>query len=145
MPLAIKDVVSTVLIKSLVVSPLVSKPAKHVYRKWGKIHWAKLSRFSGVLRKFFRDYKCLSLIILIMCNYGPNIPPWGTPEITGNIVEKLLLIFTHCCLLLRYALNHCQRLPLIPIDHSLPNNLSWDTVSYALLMAKATRKYFLKN
>ena len=34
------------------------------YRKRGKIHWAKLScfsRFSGVSRKFYREYKWLSL------------------------------------------------------------------------------------
>ena len=38
-----------------------------VYRKRGKIHWAKLLRyswFSRVPRKFFREYKYLSLIIL---------------------------------------------------------------------------------
>ena len=38
-----------------------------MYRKQRKIRWAKLlhfSRFSGVLRKLFREYKCLSLIIL---------------------------------------------------------------------------------
>ena len=37
------------------------------YRKRGKIRWAKLlgfSQFSGVLRKFFHEYKCFSLIIL---------------------------------------------------------------------------------
>ena len=37
------------------------------YRKWGKICWAKLSRFlwfSGVPQKFFCEYKCLSLIVL---------------------------------------------------------------------------------
>ena len=37
------------------------------YRKWGEIHWAKLSRFSRfsvVLRKFSSEYKCLSLVIL---------------------------------------------------------------------------------
>ena len=38
-----------------------------VYHKRGKICWAKLSRFSrfsGVPQKVFREYKCLSLIIL---------------------------------------------------------------------------------
>ena len=38
-----------------------------IYCKQGKIRWAKLlqfSRFSGVLRKFFREFKHLSLIIL---------------------------------------------------------------------------------
>ena len=35
-----------------------------MYRKRGKIRWAKLSRFSGVPRKFFRKYKCLSSITL---------------------------------------------------------------------------------
>ena len=37
------------------------------YCKRGKIHWAKLSHFSpfsGVPRKFFHKYKCLSLIVL---------------------------------------------------------------------------------
>ena len=37
------------------------------YCKRGKICWAKhlrFSRFSGVPRKFFREYKCLFLIIL---------------------------------------------------------------------------------
>ena len=37
------------------------------YRKQGKIHCAKLScfsQFSGVLQKFFREYKCLSLLVL---------------------------------------------------------------------------------
>ena len=45
------------------------------YRKQGKICRAKLSHFSrffGVLRKLFREYKCISLIILkiIMSTYG---------------------------------------------------------------------------
>ena len=44
------------------------------YRKRGKIHWAKLSRFSqflGVPWKFFREYKCLSLINEYLCTaYG---------------------------------------------------------------------------
>ena len=57
-------------------------------------------------------------------NKGPNILPRGTPEMAYNILHRLLLIFTHWCLLLRYTLNQCQRLPLIPTDHSLPNNLS---------------------
>ena len=38
-----------------------------IYCKSGKIRWAKLSRFSRfseVPRKFFHEYKCLSLIIL---------------------------------------------------------------------------------
>ena len=38
-----------------------------MYCKQGKIRWTKLSHFSrssGVLQKFFREYKCLSLIIL---------------------------------------------------------------------------------
>ena len=38
-----------------------------VYRKQGKIHWAKLlhfSQFSGVPRKYFHEYKRLSLIVL---------------------------------------------------------------------------------
>ena len=38
-----------------------------LYCKWGKICWAKLShflQFSGVQQKIFREYKCLSLIIL---------------------------------------------------------------------------------
>ena len=34
------------------------------YYKLGKIHWAKLSRFSGIPCKFFCEYKRLSLIIL---------------------------------------------------------------------------------
>ena len=37
------------------------------YRKRGKIRWAKISQFSqflGAPRKFFREYKYLSLIIL---------------------------------------------------------------------------------
>ena len=38
-----------------------------LYCEHGKIRWAKLlgfSRLSGVPQKFFREYKCLSLIIL---------------------------------------------------------------------------------
>ena len=38
-----------------------------IYRKWENIRWAKLScfsRFSGVPRKVFHEYKCISLIIL---------------------------------------------------------------------------------
>ena len=44
------------------------------YRKWGKIRGAKLShfpQFSGVLRKFFSEYKCLCLINEHLCTaYG---------------------------------------------------------------------------
>ena len=40
-------------------------------RKQGKIHWAKFSRFSrfsGVPRKFFREYKCIQFFSLIVLN-----------------------------------------------------------------------------
>ena len=43
------------------------KGQKGIYRKRGKIHWAKLLRFSwlsGVPQKFFLEYKHLSLIVL---------------------------------------------------------------------------------
>ena len=43
------------------------KGQKGIYCKPGKIHCAKLLRFSwlsGVPWKFFREYKCLSLIVL---------------------------------------------------------------------------------
>ena len=45
------------------------------YCKWGKICWAKLSRFSWFSRvtwKFFREYKCLSLIILNDKHFWPR-------------------------------------------------------------------------
>ena len=41
--------------------------SRQIYCKQRKILWVKLLRFSwfsGVLRKFFREYKCLSLIVL---------------------------------------------------------------------------------
>ena len=49
----------------------------NVYRKWGKICWAKIlyfSRFSGVSRKFFHEYKCLSLIVV----YNEHL--WATQK-----------------------------------------------------------------
>ena len=46
--------------------PCITLTSLLSYRKRGKICWAKLSRFSrfsGVPRKFFHEYKCLSLIL----------------------------------------------------------------------------------
>ena len=45
------------------------------YCKRRKIHWAKhsrFSRFSRVLQKFFREYKCFSLIILNNKHFQPR-------------------------------------------------------------------------
>ena len=53
--------------QSAAVCVMVCTKITDAYRKRGKICWAKLSHFSwfsGVLRKFFREYKCLSLITL---------------------------------------------------------------------------------
>jgi len=36
--------------------------AKRIYRKWGKIRWAKLSRFCRGPRKFFREYFTRAII-----------------------------------------------------------------------------------
>ena len=48
-------------------NPLCISGLVTMYRNQGKIFWAKLLHFSwflGVMQKFFREYKCLSLIVL---------------------------------------------------------------------------------
>ena len=47
--------------------------------------------------------------------------PCGTPEITGKVSERLLLIDTFWKRLVKYSLNHAHKPPVIPIDHNLSN------------------------
>ena len=64
--LVVKGVFYGMKLEALASLTSLSAPMDE-YCKWEKICWAKLScfsRFSGVPRKFFREYKCLSLIIL---------------------------------------------------------------------------------
>ena len=54
-------------VTSYIYNPLCISRLVTTYRKQGKICWAKLLHFSfflGVTRKFFREYKHLSLIVL---------------------------------------------------------------------------------
>ena len=64
-------------VTSYIYNPLCISELVTIYRKQGKIFWAKLLRFSwflGVTRKFFCEYKCLSLIVLNNEHLWPRQP-----------------------------------------------------------------------
>ena len=45
---------------------------------------------------------------------GPKTEPWGTPRVSGTLVEVLLCTRMNCCLSVRYDLNHCKHGKAIP-------------------------------
>ena len=67
---------------------------------------------------------------------GPNILPWGTPDLTGSGVEMAELMETHWVRLVRYACSQFQTEPVRPIFQSLYRSSLWATESKAFLKSK---------
>ena len=45
---------------------------------------------------------------------GPRTEPCGTPQLISKVSEVLPQTETYCFLSVRYDLNHCSGIPLIP-------------------------------
>ena len=87
---------------------------QQTYRQWGKIYWAKLSHFSwfsGVLRKFFHEYKHFSLIVL------NNVHLW--PRQHESISMKILMA------LQLWMFNPANLSPSKVRIQNLENNYPW--------------------
>lgn len=66
-------------------------------------------------------------------NNGDKWPPWGTPEVTGKVSEKKLLIFTRRDLSTKDKLNQDNEGSFMPNKFNFLIMTEWFTESNVLL------------